>query len=284
MVRRTLGLLALVVVASVATTAHADDDVDEGVRLIGLARFDEALAAFARAEAGDDLSRADLAVLLESRAIVLAAMGRVDAMERDLAGLAALEPARSLPAAAPPEVVARWSAIVATARPLELLAVASWDVGVVTVRAVSDGDPGGLVRRIRVGARLVGRDYALGDGRVQLMTADASSVEYFAEAIGPGGAVVAAAGSADAPLSSAPPPRVATVPPASGTVAGGAGPAVVEPSPRNREGADGPSVGVWLAIGGGVLVVAAAVIVGVLVATSQGSPDTALGGPIAVAP
>jgi hypothetical protein len=211
-------------------------------------------------------------------------MGRADAMERDLAGLAALEPGRTLPAAAPPEVLERWAAIIATAEPLELLAVARWEVGVVAVRAVSDGDPGGLVRRIRVGARLVGRDYALGDDRVELVTADDSGVEYYAEAIGPGGAVVATAGSAEAPLTSAPPPTAGMTPHTGNGGDGGGDATLVDPEPTERDRGGGPSLGVWLAIGGGAVVLAAAVIITILFATSQGDPDTALRGPVAVPP
>jgi hypothetical protein len=268
---------SLLVLSSLTSVAQAHDDVDEGVRLTGLAEFDDALAAFARAEAAADLTRQDLVVLYESRAILLAALGRTDAMERDLERLAALEPTRSLPGAAPPEVAERFAVLAAGVEPVEVLAVPAWDVGAVTVRGVTSGGPSGFIRRVHVGARLTGRDYAFGDGRVQLVTTDGSNVEYFAEAIGPGGAVVATVGSAEAPLASARPASAPHDVPTDDPV--------LTTDPAEPERGGGLSVAAWLLIGAGIaVVVVTAVITGIVVANGQGSPDTMLGGPMAVPP
>ena len=186
---------------AVPTVARAHPLVDRGRTQAVDADFEAALATFAAAEARDDLSRADLVRLLESRAYVHFATGDHRALENDVAMLAALSPSHRFDVSIPPEV-RELHALAAEAAgerlhlEVEALELAS---GVVEVRALAVGDPGGLVGRVRVFVREAGGPWAEGGGGVRLPAPTGARVEWYAEAVGPGGAIVANQGTADDP-------------------------------------------------------------------------------------
>lgn len=192
----TLGLLLL----AVATPARAHPRVDRAARYAEEAAFPEALALLAEAEASDDLTRADVVELLRVRATVHFAMGEADELTADLVRLLSLDPDYSLGPRAPPDLrQALEAARPRVSAPLELDVTADSDAAGATIRARVSGDPEGLVRRVEIGGRAEGgRWVTTSEGR---LTVPGVNVEYYAEAIGMGGAVLARRGTEAEPIS-----------------------------------------------------------------------------------
>jgi hypothetical protein len=177
--------------------------VRRAVRHADTADFEAALSAFDEAEQAAVLSRDDLAVLFGHRAVVHFAVGDRDAMEADLRRLAAVRPGASLPRTAPPPVREAYRTLESQA-PLRVSAKAAPLDGGLQVRAGTTGDPGGLVRHTRVAARAHGhRTWSASEaGVVAVLARPGHIVEWYAEAIGPGGVVLDARGSAENPVRS----------------------------------------------------------------------------------
>ncbi|MGE0784795.1 MAG: hypothetical protein AB7S26_03830 [Sandaracinaceae bacterium] len=201
---RALALVASIGLAvALPSTALAHPLVDEGVRRFEEAELEAARDVLTRAEASEGLTREDVVRLYETRALCNAALGDADAMDADLARLAALAPDHRLNPAAPPEMVSRFEAHRArgvTAPPVA--AEASMRDGRIVVTAGLRGDdPLRLVRRVRVGARGEGEPaYRLSDGAELVLDEGlASPIAYFAEGVGAGGVVLSSDGSADDP-------------------------------------------------------------------------------------
>jgi hypothetical protein len=273
--------LALGTSAVAASTALAHPLVDQGVRHYEQARFDRALRAFRRAEAGDDLTRDDLLLLLSTRALVHHADGEQEAMEADLLRLATLEPDHALPASAPPRVRRAFERIRARiSEPLTLqVDIGRTDHGLRLAARVR-GDDAGLVQRVSLFARTGASFEAAERAEMEVEVGDDEAVEYYAEAVGPGGAVVVTEGTAESPRSVTP----ATLDAAgSGGVSAGL---VTETRMRRR----GPAVELdddveetsssplpWL-VGGALAAVAAVVAVILLTGGSQ-TDETVLSAP-----
>ena len=77
--RLPFGALALlfITLAWGPSPAAANPDVDEAKELLMEAEFERALAAFARAEAGDDLTREELVELLSARCLAHLALDQL---------------------------------------------------------------------------------------------------------------------------------------------------------------------------------------------------------------
>jgi hypothetical protein len=104
-------LLAITLQIAFATRAHADERERVLARAVELsldAEFEQALSLFAQLTEAGQLARAQLALLLEERALVWFALQRDAELARDLAQLAEIEPTARLPDRAPPSLVARW--------------------------------------------------------------------------------------------------------------------------------------------------------------------------------
>jgi hypothetical protein len=183
--------------------AHADAQrsLRAGIHHAEQADFAAALGAFAAAASGDGLARADLARLYAHRAVVRFAVGDRDGMEADLAKLLALSPKASLPKAAPPPVrdALRRVRDRGVSRPkLSAHPVRSGDG--LRLMARVQGGPEGLVTRVRVCARIRGTErWACGDRRVPILSGPGVQIEWYVEAHGAGGAVLARLGSAERP-------------------------------------------------------------------------------------
>lgn len=174
------------------------------------ADFPAALRLLDEAEASTDLSRDDLVLLLETRVLVSFALGEQSAVERDLRRIASIAPDHVLGPEAGPELqAAARSAREGTAGAIDL------DVRVepdpagsgAFVETTVRNDPLGLVRLVRVHGRLTAGAWQRSDeGRLVLSIGP--SWDYYAQAIGPGGATLASSGSLEAPLhyTRAPPP------------------------------------------------------------------------------
>ncbi len=248
-----------------AGRASAHPLVDEGIERYQDADFRGALDLLSRAEAAGDLSRADLADLFHARALVHFAMSDREAMAQDLSLLAALQPDRAMGREVPPAVREAFQQALTDSEGAPEIAVTTTPVaGGLQVRVeVVSGDRA-LVRGVRLAARPEGADWTRFDGdSLQVPATEGATVDYFAEAVGPGGAVVASAGTESEPRS-----VVVTSP-------------VAEPGqgsgPLDGDGAvwlvDGDGA-VWLAVGvGAAVVVIAAVVIAVVLLTTGGSGD-----------
>jgi hypothetical protein len=248
--RATALCLIALCLASVSSSANADDVVEDAWRLYLSADFEGALAAFDQAETGA-LERRDLLRILEGRAQIHFALGDSEAVRGALARLASLSPDYRLSPETPPDLVEAFGTIRDDTPLLRLEVTPQREEGLVRFRASAIGDVGGLVRGLRITARAEGSSWV--QAIDEPLTIDATSdeaIEYYVEAIGPGGAVLAALGT-DAR------PRRLT-----GDASG-----------LSPETTGGPPLGIpiwgWVAIGGSVVLVA--VLVGVIAATAGGS-------------
>jgi hypothetical protein len=182
---------------ALASPASAHPDVDRGRARYEQADLDGALRAFARAESADDLSRSDLLELLESRVMVQIARGDQAAADQDLARIRSIDPDHEFGRDVPPDVVESFRAL-GSADALAVSADGLSDDGAVVLTARVTNDPTSLIREVRIHARTPGGEWETEVGeRMQL---DADDVEFWAEAVGPGGAVLATAGQPDDPM------------------------------------------------------------------------------------
>jgi hypothetical protein len=283
----TLGFAAWLAVPTSALALHPA--VEEGKRRYDDADFRGALEAFSRAEAASDLTRADLVELYARRALVLHAMNRREDMEVDLFRLATLEPRFTLPRAAPPSVRRAFQeAAGRVSGPVRVEAETSSVPGGTRIEGRVADDLAAIVQAVRVYGRVAGQPWRSSDrGSLEVPAAAGATVEYYVEAIGPGGAPVATAGTATAPLSTRGDATDLTEPRDGGGTGGGAGGGAgigVGGGARAGVGGggqadEGGSALPWILLGGGVAVVAITAAV-ILLATSGDSGDTQLGPPM----
>jgi hypothetical protein len=255
--RCQLALVAVVLVPAAVASAHPD--VDRGRELAVNAEFEAALAAFDEAEAAADLTRQDLVELLAARAYVHYAMESVDALERDVLRLATLAPDHTFDVTVPPEVQdMHRSQVAGLEEPLALEAETIEEVpGTLTVRAHAVGDVGHLVRSVQVFARVgTTPEWSHADRTLSLPVRAGDEVEYYAEAVGPGGAVVASAGSLEAPMTTT--ARGAATPPIGGAAA-----------PADEES----GVPVWALVAGGAGVAALAIVLAIVLFGGESLTD-----------
>jgi hypothetical protein len=166
----------------------------EGGDLLG------ALEVCEEAERRTDLSRRDLERMFELRSLIYRILGDEAAVEAELTRLASIAPEHRFSDEVPPEL--RETFARARARltgPIEVEIHGEPAAAGVTLGATVDNDPAGLVRRIRLFGR---RDGALWQERddALVLAAEGAPVEAYAEAVGPGGAVLARHGSREEPI------------------------------------------------------------------------------------
>jgi ribonuclease E len=263
-----LALIAALLFESNRAAAHPA--VDEARDLYRQADFEGAIAALDRAAAGDGLARDDALELLALRAIARFALGDQPAMERDLASLAAVEPGHHLPAEVPPTVRRAFDrAREGVARPLALEAGFEETDAAVRFAARAVGAGTDLLRRVRVLCRVDGSAWRESEAAPELTTAagPGQTVECRAEAIGIGGAVLAAAGSEDAPLRHALPAAIVAGPTEAARSVG-------TPTPATLAGDDDDErAPVWpWAVAGAIVVVAATIALAAVLARRE--PNT----------
>ncbi len=233
----------------IAPGAHAQTAAARGTPALAEARaayenadFAGTLAALSSMEDDAGLSRDDLLALLELRALTEFATGAGGALDSSLARLLSLEPGYTAgPTAAP-----RFAAVVETVRargilPFELAGEARLEAaGVrITLRTV---DPSGLVRAHRIHWREDGREQSA-EGSDVLVPTEQSSLSWWGEAIGPGGAVLARTGPPDA-----------------------APPVAAEGSPTQPPSGEDATLAIVLGIVAGVALAGGAIVVGIVVA------------------
>jgi hypothetical protein len=260
--RADLLIRMLLSVLLLAVPSIASAQLDEGRRLLEEADFEGAIAALDRAEQQDGLTREEVVSLFEARAIARRANGDAAGARADLEALASLDPEHVFPAEAPPELADELRAIAAA--PLSV--TAEWDDEEgerATVHAAVTGDTRGLVTSIVIWTRSGATPWRRSSGPSATVEARAGRVEGYVEAIGPGGAVIASAGSRSAPIVHA---------------IGTAETATPEGAPPRS---DDTLLHIGIAAGAGALALVIVIAVAVAV-SSQPSSQTRLDGPIIV--
>jgi hypothetical protein len=200
-VRPAVGAVTLAVLLLIPGVVRAHPLVDEARRLVDLAQFQEALAALDRAAAVEDLTRAELIVLLETRAVAHLALDDRAALGTTVAQLAAIEPEHRFAPSMPPDVVTAFAAARAASDPLQLELTLEDAPGGVRIEAQARNDRTRVVRRVRIHARIGEGEWQSHDGAEHTVeAASGEAVEARAIALGPGGATVAEAGSEAQPF------------------------------------------------------------------------------------
>jgi len=235
--------LALCVLCPAVARAHPA--IDRARARFDEADFPAALEALERAERGTGLTVDDVAALLELRALASLANG-------DPAGMQ-----RALGRDAPPEVAQSWTRARARSAGEPRVAVSTRRHGeLLEVSAQVENDPNELVRTFSLSVRVDhGAWQEAPGGSIALEAPVGARVEYWATAVGPGGAPLAQEGTAAAPR------RVIELAP--GEDGNGSG---------DDRGGGGISPWVWVALGAAVLV-GAGVAVGLAAASSGGQSD-----------
>ena len=255
---------ALVVCAVLAWPATVTAQLADGVRLYEDADFRGALEAFDEALEGN-LSREELTRLYLVRAQVRFALDDQAEMMRDAARLAAVDPQHALGRAVPPQVREAFEQARELGAGLTLEATAQPIPDGVRIDASIDGDPGDVVREVRIAGRAAGtREWIAGtDGSLDV-PASGGAVEWYVEVIGAGGAVLRSEGSREAPRVYGRTEGVVGEPPVT----------IVPPFEETEEETEGDGgVPLWLVVGGSVLGAALIVTAIVLIASSGGTTD-----------
>lgn len=252
---RNLGALALsaALVFGQSAPAAAHPDLDRGKELAADLDFAPALSAFQAALSSGTLTRTELVTLLDERVLVLYGMRRRGELHEDMLWLSALDPDHRLDLRAPPELIAIWTTVRDQSRGPLTLNLRAELVGD-TVKA--EASPAGTVPESGLDTRVYMRDglrsYKQFGPTLREPVRLGARYGLYAEALGPGGVVVAHAYTATEPLELA--SERAAVPAA--------------PAPVERASWAKAHRG-WL-IGGAVLLLAAgALTTGILVKRSQ---------------
>lgn len=190
-----------VLVAMVPATALAHPAIDEARLHYENAAFTEALQSLEVAEHAPSLTAAELHDLLALRATIHFATRAEDAFRNSLRMLASIAPDYRFDPNLPPPFLEAWHQERDATQPLEVGVTVVEEAGRVRVNAHVDGAAASLVRGpAEIHVRPRGGDWRAGsNGSVVLYGTAARSVELYAEAIGPGGVVIAQHGSEENP-------------------------------------------------------------------------------------
>jgi hypothetical protein len=239
------------------TSALAHPDLDDAKRLAADLEFDAALGSFEKALKSDTLTREELVLLLAERVLVLHALHRKEALVQDFVWLSALAPDHRLDLRAPPDLTALWTSVRDQGRGLlkvELVAEAK-PSGLLEARANLTGTvPEGARARLWL-KRGAGNFVALPLPELHESAEAGTRVELYAQAVGLGNIVLDQAHAPNDPLR-----LVASETDASGA---NSGRSEREPSWAKRHKG-------WL-IGGAVVLATAAIVTGVVLATTGDS-------------
>lgn len=262
----TLSLLVLLAPA----LAHAHPLIDQARRAYDRARHDRALELLQEAEDGEDLTRDDLVELLLLRAMAHRAQRDMELAEVDMFRLAELDPERQLGREIHPQLRRLFDRVrERVTRAVRINVRAAREGEVVTIEAEVTDDVAALAQGFRIFGRAAGGSLQqTSEPRLEIHVPASQAAEYWAEVIGPGGAVIATHASEASPA------RVDAVGGGGGDAIvgsgdgdGGDGDAFAGDGSGDTGGGGGEDEGVpaWPFIVGGItLAVAAAVIVTVI--------------------
>lgn len=262
-------LLTVLALLFAASTAKAHPLLDEARRHMDAAEFEAAVDVLGQVDATEGLSRESLVELFEIRAMASHALRKRRAMHNDMQRLCALAPRHDLARVFPPEMHAAYKkACRGRSKALSLIASALPVSGGVQIDVDVRHSAPGLVREVLLWARTDGSDeYSVAKGDpARVRAPSGATVEYFAQALGPGGTVVAQLGTPSRPrrvnLPSVPsaverpaPRRTPAITPRtpSRSVSRSALVRVRRPQKKKKS-----SRGVWWVVGGTTLALAAA--------------------------
>ncbi len=247
--------------------AFAHDDIDAALRHFERAEFARAVRAFDRAAASDHLTREELETLLRGRGLAHHAAGDVGAAEEDLSAWLSLAPTATLDDTTPPAVRRLFERLRGEVAPLSVEGSAIPGATGYAVSARVTGDVGELSRGVRIHYAGEHGDETIDGDHAEIPLA-ASTLHYWIEVVGPGGAVIATAGSRAASLEVS---RAGVAV----AVAEPEGPTPVEPPPTS----DDTGIIVGVTIGAIALVAVIATVLAIVLAPPS---DTQLGGPMRV--
>ncbi len=239
------------------------------------------MEAFERAAESTDLGWEDVIALLEGRAMVHHARGDDAAFERAAQAIASIAPAYAPAREVPPRLSRRLRAATDGGAQLTLEATAERSADSLLVAAVLSNNPGNVVNRVVFSAKVGASEFADHEGpRVSIPARPSEGVRWYAQAIGPGGAVVASFGSSESPnvvpAEALPVPTVVEPASVESDVGGPAQDAAGVTGSEVDESDDG-GLPLWPFIVGGVVL--AAVIVAVVVFVLTSDPDMTSGIP-----
>lgn len=165
------------------------------------AQFSEALQVLEDLEAQEELSRAHLARMLETKAVARFALGQLGAMRRELRRLAVYAPSHQLPSTVAPAIREAFEEA-RRASPAPALEVQAAPVaGGLSIEATLAGPTKDLVSRVVIYSRFAQESWVASPGmRLKIPAPAGASVEYYAAAQGPGDVVIVQRGSAEDPL------------------------------------------------------------------------------------
>jgi hypothetical protein len=246
--------LAVLVCTLSPLSARAHPQLDAAITLAEEADFERSLRAFEAALVSQDLNRDELVTLLSERAIVLHALGKKEALARDLHLLAALAPEHALGRSAPPALLKKYEAARAETPPLKFEARCEPSALGLRVQVVMTELPEHAAPALSLHTRVGQQSWSETDAAEIELASAVQPVSYFAELRGVGGVLLATAGTEDTPLTCVAQAAVAPVSPAEGT----------EAHVRNRK---------WWWIGGAGALVAAVGVTALIVATRSPEPS-----------
>ncbi len=193
---------AFALVLCLASVAHAHPKIDQARRSYEQADFDKAFELLGEAESAETLTRAELATLYELRALVHLGLHNYVEMETDLERLVLVDPDRAPNARMPPDLARALSKVRAGSRgPLEVQVAATSGQSGVTLEAALSTETFGVVNEIRLFGRRDGTTewVTSTDGLLLVPASTGEAVQYYAEAVGPGGQILAHHASAKVP-------------------------------------------------------------------------------------
>ncbi len=235
-----MALTAAIVLGLVPKSALAESALEEGRRYYEEADLERAHQALSRAEASSELTLDELGRLYELRALLHRADGDELSTTEALRRLAFVQPEHAFGVGVPPELVLEFNEIRSSmSGGIELVTSVEATPTGVAIRAEATGDALSLVREVRIYGSNGSQSWQnVPDAPLEIAAVE-GRIEYYAEAIGPGGVVLRRTSVAEHLLSTTP----AEEPPSE--------------SGRRR--------GLWigLGIGAGALVTAAIVVLAV---------------------
>lgn len=181
-------------------TVRADGLIREPLASIVATEMESTLAESEQSLRQGPLERDALVALLAERAIALHRLERLDALDAELAYLAAIEPDFRFNVSAPPKLVARWLRVRAATPRLSLGVQRERVQRGTRVSCTLRGEPAVPGLTVRIVHRLSGQSWQSRDAREVVVPPSPLSLEYYVEALGRGGAVLLREGSREAPL------------------------------------------------------------------------------------
>lgn len=266
--RRACSTLLLTLMALAPAVAHAHPMVDQARREFDGTRHERALELLEQAEEQRDLTRDDLVELLLLSAFAHRALGQMDLAEVDMFRLAGLDPTRELGREVPPQLRRLFDRARERVPGPVRIEVNVERVGeVMTVSAEVLDDVAALATGFRIFGRAESGDVRQSsDARLDVTVLPHQAGEYWAELLGPGGAVIASQGSETSPLR-AEATEAGLRPGDLGTGDGnGAG--------EGSSTGDGGGVPAWPFVLGGVVLALAAVAIVIAVVVTTPTDDT----------